>query len=160
MKAVYQYIKFRLENNDKNGNEVTVSLKNTYNFTSLADFDLRWVTVKDGYVVGADSMQLADVAPYDSVSLTLPLSGADLKKASKNGEEVMINLTVRQRKATVWAGAGHEVAQKQFELTSRAGLPELRINARVLKLAVKKEGQSLTVGNGFVDAPLTLQPDG
>ena len=152
VKAVYQYIKFRLENNDKNGNEVTVSLKNTYNFTSLADFDLRWETVKDGYVVGADSMQLADVAPYDSVSLTLPLSGADLKKASKNGEEVMINLTVRQRKATVWAGAGHEVAQKQFELTSRAGLPELRINARVPKLAVKKEGQSLTVGNGFVDA--------
>ena len=152
VKAVYQYIKFRLENNDKNGNEVTVSLKNTYNFTSLADFDLRWETVKDGYVVGADSMQLADVAPYDSVSLTLPLSGADLKKASKNGEEVMINLTVRQRKATVWAGAGHEVAQKQFELTSRAGLTELRINARVPKLAVKKEGQSLTVGNGFVDA--------
>ncbi len=152
VKAVYQYIKFRLENNDKNGNEVTVSLKNTYNFTSLADFDLRWETVKDGYVVGADSMQLADVAPYDSVSLTLPLSGADLKKASKNGEEVMINLTVRQRKATVWAGAGHEVAQKQFELTSRAGLPELRINTRVPKLAVKKEGQSLTVGNGFVDA--------
>ena len=152
VKAVYQYIKFRLENNDKNGNEVTVSLKNTYNFTSLADFDLRWETVKDGYVVGADSMQLADVAPYDSVSLTLPLLGADLKKASKNGEEVMINLTVRQRKATVWAGAGHEVAQKQFELTSRAGLPELRINARVPKLAVKKEGQSLTVGNGFVDA--------
>ena len=152
VKAVYQYIKFRLENNDKNGNEVTVSLKNTYNFTSLADFDLRWETVKDGYVVGADSMQLADVAPYDSVSLTLPLSGADLKKASKNGEEVMINLTVRQRKATVWAGAGHEVAQKQFELTSRAGLPELRINARVPRLAVKKEGQSLTVGNGFVDA--------
>lgn len=63
VKAVYQYIKFRLENNDKNGNEVTVSLKNTYNFTSLADFDLRWETVKDGYVVGADSMQLADVAP-------------------------------------------------------------------------------------------------
>lgn len=152
VKAVYQYIKFRLENNDKNGNEVTVSLKNTYNFTSLADFDLRWETVKDGYVVGADSMLLADVAPYDSVSLTLPLSGADLKKASKNGEEVMINLTVRQRKATVWAGAGHEVAQKQFELTSRAGLPELRINARVPRLAVKKEGQSLTVGNGFVDA--------
>ena len=152
VKAVYQYIKFRLENNDKNGNEVTVSLKNTYNFTSLADFDLRWETVKDGYVVGADSMQLADVAPYDSVSLTLPLSGADLKKASKNGEEVMINLTVRQRKATVWAGAGHEVARKQFELTSRAGLPELRINARVPRLAVKKEGQSLTVGNGFVDA--------
>lgn len=149
VKAVYQYIKFNLVKTDASKNSATVSLKNTYDFISLDHFDLRWETVKNGYVTGVDSLVLPGVAPDDSISLSLALKGVEIAKTEENGDEVMLNLYVRRQGATVWADAGHLVAQKQFELTSRAGLPQLRADG---KLAVEKDKKTLTVKNESIEA--------
>lgn len=83
-------------------------------------------------------MLLPVVASEMSQDFTLKLSGANLAKAAKNGNEVMVNLYVRNTKPTEWSSAGHVVAQKQFELSSRGKLPALKSNSRVAGLKVER----------------------
>ena len=152
MKAVYQYIKFALLEKDVKKNTVSVNINNTYDFITLNGYELLWETVENGNTVGRDSMLLPAIAPDMSQDFALKLSGTNLAKAAKNGNEVMVNLYVRNSKPTEWSSAGHVVAQKQFELSSRGKLPALKANGRVAGLKVEKGEKELTVGNAFIFA--------
>lgn len=151
VKAIYQYIKFALQGTDADKNEVRVVVKNTYDFVSLDGYYLRWQAVKDGYPMQADSLLLDGVQPDDSLTLTLPLHGVDLKLAQEKGEEVLLTLTVHQQKATRWSRAGHNVALQQFEIVSRGALPAL-VAGRKPKLKVEETEQRIVVSNEYVEA--------
>ena len=125
VKAVYQYIRFACQGVDEAKNEVRVRLQNTYDFLSLEGFNLRWQAVVDGHLLAADSLELGGVMPDDSLTVSLKLRGIELAQARREGREVMLNLSVSTRHPSVWAGAGHVVAQQQFELLGRAALPAL-----------------------------------
>ena len=150
VKAVYQYVKFALEGKNVKKNTVSVNVNNTYDFITLNGYELLWETVENGNTVGRDSMLLPAIAPDKSQDFALKVSGTNLRKAEKNGSEVMLNLYVRNTKPTEWSSAGHVVAQKQFELSSRGKLPALKANSRVAGLKVEKGEKELTVGNAFV----------
>ena len=150
VKAVYQYVKFALEGKNVKKNTVSVNVNNTYDFITLNGYELFWETVENGNTVGRDSMLLPAIAPDKSQDFALKVSGTNLRKAEKNGSEVMLNLYVRNTKPTEWSSAGHVVAQKQFELSSRGKLPALKANSRVAGLKVEKGEKELTVGNAFV----------
>lgn len=152
VKAVYQYVKFALSEKNVKKNTVSVNINNTYDFITLNGYELLWETVENGNVVGKDSMLLPAVASEMSQDFTLKLSGTNLAKAVKNGNEVMVNLYVRNTKPTEWSSAGHVVAQKQFELSSRGTLPALKVNSKVEKLKVENGEKELTVGNSFIFA--------
>lgn len=107
---------------------------------------MRWQVVKDGFRMQPDSMMLPAVMPDDSLLVTLNLKGINLKKAIKNGEEVMLDLYVCRTDAETWAGAGHEVAKQQYELSARKELPELKsLHGKKQKLAVSDNENLLTV---------------
>ena len=149
VKAVYQYVHFADKGVDVKRNEAKVLLKNTYDFLSLDKFYLRWQVVKDGFRMQPDSMMLPD----DSLLVTLNLKGINLKKAIKNGEEVMLDLYVCRTDAETWAGAGHEVAKQQYELSARKELPELKsLHGKKQKLAVSDNENLLTVKNAYIEA--------
>lgn len=152
VKAVYQYVKFALSEKNVKKNTVSVNINNTYDFITLNGYELLWETVENGNVVGKDSMLLPAVASEMSQDFTLKLSGTNLAKAVKNGNEVMVNLYVRNTKPIEWSSAGHVVAQKQFELSSRGTLPALKVNSKVEKLKVENGEKELTVGNSFIFA--------
>ena len=152
VKMVYQYIKFALDETNLKKNQVIVTIKNTYDFISLEGFELRYEMVQDGNVVSANSMPLSAVAPDKDMKLTLDLEGVNLKKAQKEGNEIMLNLYVAQTHPTVWSKANHIVAQKQFELTSRKGLEAIRVNSKVGKLEVTKSEKEVSVENSFIAA--------
>ena len=152
VKMVYQYVKFNLSSIDKARNQAVVNIKNTYDFITLDGFTLRWEVMKNGHATGTDSRKLSAVAPDDSISLTLPLPGIDLANAAKQGDEIMINLYVSQDEPTAWSKSGHDVAQKQFELTGRANLPALRADGKTDKLAVANTATSVTVKNALIEA--------
>ena len=152
VKAVYQYVKFALEGKNVKKNMVSVNVNNTYDFITLNGYELLWETVENGNTVGRDSMLLPAIAPDMSQDFALKVSGTNLRKAEKNGSEVMLNLYVRNTKPTEWSSAGHVVAQKQFELSSRGKLPALKSNSRVAGLKVEKGEKELTVGNAFIFA--------
>lgn len=152
VKAVYQYVKFALSEKNVKKNTVSVNINNTYDFITLNGYELLWETVENGNTVGRDSMLLTAIASEMSQDFTLKLSGTNLRKAEKNGSEVMLNLYVRNTKPTEWSSAGHVVAQKQFELSSRGKLPALKSNSKVGKLNVDKNENEITVGNAFIFA--------
>ena len=132
VKAVYQYAKFDLLNVDKEKNQVGVAISNKYNFTSLAEFDLVYEVVKNGYVVFSNTISMPDVASGDTLPLILKLSKASLKKAEKAGDEIMLNLRLVRRSASLYAEAGHEEATAQFELIKRAPLSQLKSKGSAL----------------------------
>ena len=152
VKNVYQYVKFALNEVNVKKNQALVTIKNTYDFISLEGFELRWETVQDGNVVATKSMLLSAVAPDKEVNLTLDLEGVNLKKAEKEGHEIMLNLYVAQTQPTVWSKANHIVAQRQFELASRKGLEAIRVNSKVGKLEVAKSDKEVRVENSFIAA--------
>ena len=152
VKAIYQYVKFALAEKNVKKNTVSVNINNTYDFITLNGYELIWETVENGNIVGKDSMLLPAIAPDMSQDFALKLSGTNLRNAEKNGSEVMLNLYVRNTRPTEWSDAGHLVAQKQFELSSRSMLPALRSNSKVGKLNVEKNEKEITVGNAFVFA--------
>lgn len=152
VKAVYQYIGFGMGPVDQKTNTVTVNLKDKYDFTPLDEFYLQWETVVDGNVVASDSLDLPAVMPNESTDLALVLPGVKLKKAAKAGQEVMLNLFVKQKQATPWADAGHDVAQKQFTILERASMPELSAKNKGEELTVTDEGNVLSVSNDRVSA--------
>ena len=122
VKAVYQYVHFGDCEVDDKGKAVNLCLYNTYDFLSLNRFYLRWNAVLDGISLPADSIQLTDVLPDDSLRLTLPLQGVSLPKVLKKGQELLLNVEVCLKDATPWASAGHEVARHQYVLSERAPL--------------------------------------
>ena len=153
VKAVYQYVHFADKGVDVKRNEAKVLLKNTYDFLSLDKFYLRWQVVKDGFRMQPDSMMLPAVMPDDSLLVAVNLKGINLKKAIKNGEEVMLDLYVCRTDAETWAGAGHEVAKQQYELSARKELPELKsLHGKKQKLAVSDNENLLTVKNAYIEA--------
>ena len=151
VKAAHQFVKFRYMGTNENQTEAWVQLKNTYDFISLEDFYLRWQLVKDGYPLSADSLMLDAVQPDDSTLVTLALHDIDLAQAEKEGTEILLNLEVRQKEATRWASAGHEVALQQYELVARGPLPTLTAK-RKPKLNVAETESQLIVRNENIEA--------
>lgn len=152
VKAIYQYVGFKCLGMDVAHNVANIQVTNKYAFLSLNEFDLKWETVKNGVVVGADSLKLDAVLPGDSVALALKLTGVNLLNAQKNGDEVMVNLHVRMLAPTVWAEAGHEVASRQFELTERAALPELVVKKKKNKWDIQEDEKQISIANAKVRA--------
>lgn len=152
VKAIYQYVGFKYLDAEMVHNAVKIQLTNKYAFLPLDGFDLKWETVKNGEMVGSDSLKLDAVLPGDSVVLSLKLAGVNLVNAQKNGDEVMVNLHVRMLAPTVWAEAGHEVAFRQFELTKRAALPELVVKKKKNKWDIEEDEQQISIANAKIRA--------
>ena len=57
VKAIYQYVAFKCVGTDASHNMVNVQVRNKYAFLSLKGFDLKWESVKNGVIVGADSFE-------------------------------------------------------------------------------------------------------
>ena len=150
VKAAHQFVKFRYMGTNEDKSEAIVQLKNTYDFISLDDFYLRWQLLKDGYPLSADSLMLDAVQPDDSTLVALALHDINLAQAEKEGTEILLNLEVRQKEATRWASAGHEVALQQYELVARGPLPVLTAK-RKPKLNVAETESQLIVRNENIE---------
>ena len=152
VKAIYQYVAFKCVGTDASHNMINVQVRNKYAFLSLKDFDLKWESVKNGVIVGADSLKLENILPGDSTVLNLKLSGVNLVDAKKAGDEVMVNLHVRMLAPTVWAEAGHEVAACQFELQKRADLPQLTFKKKKNEWTIQETDKLLMLYNKHLRA--------
>lgn len=153
VKAAYQYVKFAVTNIDTLKNRAGIRLYNGYAFQTLAPFNLRYDVVRDGHIVGSDSVELGAVAPGDSLTLEIKLPKAALKKAVRTGTETLLNLHVVYRDATYFCAAGHEVAHHQVTLTGRGPLPALKAaGGGSNALRQTRAGGRITVGNAKVSA--------
>jgi len=136
VKKVYQYVTFLPL--DLAAGRVVV--RNEYDFTDLADFDLHWRITGDGVALDSGIVRALAGGPgsVDTVALGYALPEA------RPGREYFLDLSLRRRAALGLVPAGHEVATEQFVLPLAASAP--RVAAATLPaLTLARTDSSATV---------------
>ncbi len=113
-KVCYQNIRF--ESADwKTG---TVTLRNRSLFTDLDTYDYKWNLYIGEKKAAAGELAISG-APGETVTIALPLTEVLEKGGCAEGQEAFLNLFAVLKEDTIWAKAGHIVAQGQFCLQNK-----------------------------------------
>ncbi len=134
VKKVYQYVDFKLTNDNK------IRIRNRYCFTPLSEFTFSYSLLRDGRMIKSGTTSLPEVLPGDSCFIELPCEVPE-------GEGLYhLNVSLKLKEATNWANAGHEVAAEQ--LLIRDGKPTLMEAAKASgALKVEENAQQISVKN-------------
>ncbi len=114
VKGAYEYVAFKVVSIDREHGYARVEIRNKYDFTNLADFDLQVQSLINGKVVKKATVKMPDVAPGASTTLTLKFPKPKMKK-----DEMLMNLYLVRRDATRWCAGGHVEASEQVILKER-----------------------------------------
>ncbi len=115
LKSVYQYVNVRALD-VKSGK---VSVRNDYDFITLAGFDLYWKLVCDGRVIAQGRKPLPSVKPHTSQAIKLDYS---MPANCKYG--CWLDLSVRTSVDNLYSEAGFECAFTQLKIDIEAKKPE------------------------------------
>lgn len=105
MKGVYQPVDIL----PLNIQEGTFRIKNKLQQTRFAGFDTHYIIYKDGIPVSDGQLPELDLAPWDSTTVTIPLSHIGFQAQSR----YWIRFSTTLREAAPWAEAGYEVAASE-----------------------------------------------
>ena len=108
MKTVYQPLDVIM----KDSLDGTFWLKSKLQQKNLTDVDVRYSIQQDGIEIKGGLLPDIDIAPYDSVMVSIPLDDIEMLPQ----HEYYIRFSTTQRQATPWAEAGYEVAVSGAEL--------------------------------------------
>lgn len=106
-KKVYQYVNFR----PLDLSAGKISVKNTYDFISLAGFDLYWKLTRDGKIVAQGRQPLPAIRPHSSSVVKLHYT---LPTSCSYG--CYLDLSVRTSMDNLWSEAGFECAYEQLSV--------------------------------------------
>lgn len=109
VKKVYQNIKFDIPDTLRAGQHEII-IKNTYDFISLSGFELVWSVQENGKSIGEGTISNLTALSKQVQQLTIPYQ---IPANPKPGNEYFLNLSIRTKRASLWASAGHEVAWHQ-----------------------------------------------
>ncbi len=110
-----------------------IQIANRYDFTDLRDFRLRWTVLKDGDPIARRSIWNLELAPHDSMVVTLPLPR--LRPAP--GAEYFLKVEYEQKYDAPLVPAGYRVAWDQFPLPVAAPAPRVDVE-RLPAVAVEE----------------------
>lgn len=111
VKKAYQYIKCTL----KDPKNLTIAIKNWYDFTNLNAYVLKWSIVGDNGKMLAKGEQSIEAAPH--VTTEVSLGGVRLPR---NIREAYLNLSWTPKKKSAFIGTDDEVAYDQFVLPANS----------------------------------------
>jgi beta-galactosidase len=115
VKYVYQYIKFSPKDTiAQNVRQITI--KNDYDFQSLAAFKLVWTLTENGQVLQSGEINNLNAQAGKEQLIPLPFA----MPYTKPGAEYWFNVSMQLQSNTSWAAAGHEVAHHQFYIKNNA----------------------------------------
>ena len=141
LKRAYQWIGFEPE--DLAAGKIL--LRNRYAFTNLSEFTGTWTVTEDGKAIQRGSLAASKTAPGGTASVT----AAFRKIAPKPGAQYFLQLSYALPRDTVWAKAGYEIANAQFQLPVEA--PAITANPATMKpVKLAEDANAITVtGEGF-----------
>lgn len=132
VKKVYQYVDFKLTNDNK------IRIRNRYCFTPLSEFTFSYSLLRDGRMIKSGTTSLPEVQPGDSCFIELPC------EVPEGDGLYHLNVSLKLKEATNWANAGHEVAAEQLPI--RDGKPTLMEAAKASgTLKVEENAQQISV---------------
>ncbi len=132
VKAAHQFVDITMPKVTEEFGIVTIELKNKYNFTNLNEFDIVYDIVKNGTIVYTGRTQAPSAGSGESAKAWLSIKRANINRAAKNGDELLITVRLQHRDKQTYAPAGHEAAMQQFTLVERAPLATLKSNGNAL----------------------------
>lgn len=152
VKKDYQYIKTSL----LDSKNLTLSIKNWYDFTNLNAYTLHWQVVGDNGEVIADGTRQVDAVPHSTVEVTL---GA--MRLPSDIREAYLNLSWTPVEAAPFISTDYEVAYDQFVLAGNKNYTGYRPQkVGETTFTVDKRTGALTSlnlnGKDLLAAPLTL----
>ena len=113
VRKMYQYVWFRPVDLATGKFEVT----NLYDFTNLSKYNVKYTVKANNRVVKQGTFTTLNLAPGESRTVTVPLSGL----TAQAGTEYFVNFTVSLKAADGLLKAGTVVATEQFELDHLQG---------------------------------------
>jgi beta-galactosidase len=131
IKKVHQWLDFSFD-------LPQLTVHNNFLFSDLSAYQLHWALLRDGAVLAEGESDLSAAAESSEV-LELPLPELPA------GGELLLNISVRLKQATAWAGSGHEIASEQFVLREQA--PSMPAADSQSALTVKQIDTQITVAN-------------
>lgn len=144
VKKVYQYIKSRLIDNEN----LTVTVKNWYDFTDLKNYTLHWNVTADNGNILAQGEVITACAPHETVEIVL-----GKVKLPRDVKEAYLNLSWTPNQASAFVDTNCEVAYDQFVLLANSKY-EAKID---LPSGIKLERDGYTWFNDKVSA--TVSPE-
>lgn len=107
VKGVYKFIDFQSLSN------MTLTVKNKYNFTNLNQFDLLYRVLCNGYVVEEGKVAIPSIEPSATGTISVPYT-----TQFTTDEEYVLSLSLCQKEATAWSPAGYAIAEGEFILAN------------------------------------------
>ncbi len=108
MKKSAQPLKFRM----LDAGQGLLEIRNRNAYTNASQYRTTWTVTADGDIVSSGELDL-DIAPLETGLVRIPYK----KPSVTPGKEYRITVSSVLSKDEIWAGAGHEVAWEQFDLT-------------------------------------------
>lgn len=142
VKYVYQKLWFTADTIDILNHKVNIT--NESSITDLSAYETVYELLEDGEVVDSGILNLSCPAG-ESTTVTIPFK---MPVQIKADAEYYLNLSVRLKEDTLWAGVGHEVAYEQF-----------RIPAEVENLPAPSSDGAAAIQQSEKDGILTLSGD-
>ncbi len=137
VKAVYQYIKAELI--DEKSSKIKVT--NIYDFISLESIDLCWELEKDSIVLEHGVINSLSIAPHQTAEFDL-----DIKFPQYSKWGCHLNLSFKTNCDTLWAKAGHVVAEIQIDIpTAEAEAEEKGITASGDTILLNDKGEHIYI---------------
>ena len=143
----YQYQSFWFSATALDSGNRTVSVYNENNFLRLSDFDLTWKLLKNGISVQNGTITSADAAPLSSGTFEVPFT---LPKNLLAGDDLILELSVRTRKATDLLPAGTEVAYEQIPVTGSGKTTNFDRSGSSGVTVVDTPDSYVPTGQGFI----------
>lgn len=144
VKKVYQDIIIK----DKDWQNGIIVIENNFNFTNLSEYQFKWVLLKNGEAIKADTFSL-NLLPSSIAEVKLNLPATDKK------DEIMLNVFVVTKAATAAIPAGHEVAREQFGGSNNSFYDNNIISTG--KLEINKTNSDINFRSGIVSGRFNIK---
>ncbi|MCE9656123.1 glycoside hydrolase family 2 TIM barrel-domain containing protein [Clostridium celatum] len=102
-----------IEMKDIDINNGVISIENESLFTNVSKYDAVWELYQDGERIQEGTLDL-DIEPLTTKEVVIPFTAPE---AIDNGSEYFVTVRFKEKAATKWTEAGHEVAKQQFEVS-------------------------------------------
>ncbi len=138
VKKVYQNIGFAVADLKKG----RFTIENKFAFTNLSQYDFGWVLESNGEAIKSGMLATIDLAPGQKTAVRIKLP----RKGPAAGEEWLLKIEAKTRKATLGVPAGHLIAWGQFPIGKTPATPLDLTGVPPLKL---EQDDSTAVISGY-----------
>jgi beta-galactosidase len=137
VKKVYQPVGIKPENLALG----RVRIHNKNLFTNLMEFDALWTLSEDGKVIQEGTLERLDIAPGESMPITIPFKHPRLTP----GAEYWLRVSIHVHKDSSWAKKGHEIAWEQFNVPFKVPAAPVMDTEKMPELELSNSEDLVTV---------------